>query len=65
MHAVTDYYNSGDAAVTSILAGADMILMPADFDSAYAGVLGAVYDGRITMDRLNESVRRILSVKLR
>ena len=65
MHAVTDYYNSGDAAVTSILAGADMILMPADFDSAYAGVLGAVYDGRITMDRLDESVRRILSVKLR
>ena len=65
MHAITDYYNSGDAAVTAILAGDDMILMPADFDAAYAGVLNAVYEGRITMERLNESVRRILRVKLR
>ncbi len=65
MHAITDYYNSGEAAVAAFLAGNDMILMPADFDAAYTGVLGAVYDGRISTERLNESVRRILKVKLR
>ena len=65
MHAITDYYNSGDAAVTAFLAGNDMILMPASFEDAYNGVINAVYDGRISMERLNESVRRILTVKLR
>ena len=40
-----------------------MLLMPADFQKAYQAVLNAVNDGRITRERLDESVLRILKVK--
>jgi len=63
MGAVTDYWNSADAAIQAIEAGADMLLMPADFKSAYDAVLTAVHNGEITEDRINESVRKILEVK--
>lgn len=64
MGAVSCNYSSGDAAVQAILAGADMLLMPADFHSAYAGVCQAVMDGRISEERLNASVRRIIREKI-
>lgn len=64
MGAVSNYYSSGEAAVQAFLAGVDMLLMPVDFQSAYDAVLNAVYDGTITEERLNESVERILAVKL-
>jgi len=41
----------------------DMVLMPSDFKSAYAGVLDAVKSGTITEERLNESVLRIILMK--
>ena len=63
MGAIVANYGSGDAAVQSFLAGADMILMPSDFQSAYQAVLEAVNNGIISMERLNESVLRILTVK--
>lgn len=64
MKAVSDQYTSGEACIMALEAGADMLLMPADFTAAYEGVLSAVYEGRITEERLNESVVRILKVKL-
>ena len=42
----------------------DMLLMPEDFQSAYQGVLGAVKDGTVSEERIDESVRRILELKL-
>ena len=63
MNAVTDEYTSGEAAVRSILAGADIILMPYDYREAFDAVLDAVRSGVISEDRLNESVLRILEVK--
>lgn len=63
MGAIAYNYNSADAAVNAILAGADMVLMPADFKSAYAGVLEAVQNGRISEERIDESVSRILEKK--
>ena len=39
--------------------------MPADFQSAYAAVLNEVGAGRISEERLEESLRRIISLKLR
>lgn len=50
--------------MTAIQAGVDMILMPEDFQSAYQGVMDAVTGGTITEDRINESVARIIKVKL-
>lgn len=63
MAAITDYYTADEAAVKAILAGADMILMPEDFELAYNGVLEAVNNGTITEERINESLRRIYRVK--
>ena len=65
MGAVTNLYGSGEAAVQAFLAGSDLLLMPADFQSAYAAVLNEVGAGRISEERLEESLRRIISLKLR
>ena len=64
MGAISDNYGSADAAVRSVNAGADIVLMPKDFVSAYQGVLNAVESGTISADRIDESVRRILRVKM-
>ncbi len=65
MGAVADYYTPEEAAVKALLAGNDMILMPTDLDRAYNGILDAVNRGEISEDRINESVLRILALKLR
>ncbi len=62
--AITAYYSAGAAAVTALEAGADMLFLPADLDAAYAAIDGAMKSGRITEERLNQSVARILKVKL-
>ena len=61
--AITSSYSSGQAAVAAIIAGADMIYMPEDFQEAYNGIMEALSTGVITEDRLNESIRRILRVR--
>lgn len=63
MGAIADNYDSATAAINAINAGADMLLMPEDFDAAYQGVLSAVNKGTLTTDRIDQSVIRILSVK--
>ena len=40
-----------------------MLLKPDDFQSAYYAVLNAVYNGTISEERINTSVRRILKMK--
>lgn len=65
MEAITKYYSSEEAAVMCIQAGADMILMPEDFHSAYQGILTAIQNGSITEDRINESLTRIFRIKYR
>ncbi|MBQ8956279.1 MAG: hypothetical protein IJ075_04855 [Lachnospiraceae bacterium] len=65
MGAVTQVYpDSGDAAVAAIKAGADIVLMPADFNEAYHAVLSAASSGEIEEQRIDDSLRRILIVKL-
>ena len=64
MGAVTKQYNSEEACILALSAGADMLLMPEDFKSAYSGVLKAVNEGRISEEALNEAVKRIIRVKL-
>lgn len=63
MGAITSGYHSSDAAVTAILAGVDMILMPENFAEAYDGVINAVNNGLITQERIDESVVRIVRLK--
>ena len=65
MKAVSNSFPSGVAAKTAFQAGVDIILMPEDFPAAYAAMLQAVRSGEIPGSRLDESVRRILTLKLR
>jgi len=63
MCAITDNYSSADSAVLAVEAGMDMILMPYDIADAVSGLENAVYSGRITPDRIDESVLKILEKK--
>ncbi|MBR1876117.1 MAG: glycoside hydrolase family 3 protein, partial [Lachnospiraceae bacterium] len=63
MNAVTDNYSPGEAAKLAITAGADLLLKPENFEEAYNALLEAVSSGEITEDRIDDSVRRILSLK--
>ena len=53
----------GRAAVESIKAGNDLILIPSDLDAAYNGVLNAVRSGEISEARIDDSARKILMTK--
>jgi beta-N-acetylhexosaminidase len=55
--------SAGRAAVEALKAGADYILIPADLDGAYTGVLAAVKSGEIAESRIDESVGKILRAK--
>ena len=63
MGAVANNYTAAEAAVLTFKAGTDILLMPANFTEAYNAILTAVNSGDISIDRLNESVYRILSLK--
>ena len=65
MGAITEYYKSDVAAIMALKAGADMVLMPENFEEAYQGVLDAVVDGTVSEERIDDSLRRIYRVKLR
>jgi beta-N-acetylhexosaminidase len=65
MGGITDHFEPGEAAVRAILAGGDQILKSPDTDSAIAAVRRAVETGRISPERLDQSVRRILEAKSR
>lgn len=64
MGAITNSFSSGQAAVQGIRAGLDMLLCPQDLSVAYKSVLRAVRNGSISEKRIDESVRRIVRVKL-
>jgi len=60
MGAIVAKYGAGEATVRAFLAGSDLLLIPADADSAVAAMTAAVAAGRITPQRLAQSVRRVL-----
>ena len=64
MGAVTEQYTSGEAALTALNAGADLLLMPEDFQDAYQAVLQAAENGELSEARIDESAERILRVKI-
>ncbi len=70
MGALMERYAIGEAALAAFLAGADVLAFGADFGhmpeeqkDAYATLLEAYRAGAITAERLDESVRRVLSLK--
>jgi beta-N-acetylhexosaminidase len=63
MSAISRRHRSGEAAVRALEAGADVILMPASVAAAVEGIVDAVRHGRITEERLDRSVLRLLRAK--
>jgi len=63
MDAIKNNYKSSQAAILALEAGNDIVLMPYDYIEAFEGVLNAVKSGRISEERINESVMRILELK--
>jgi beta-N-acetylhexosaminidase len=63
MSGLTIYFKQDEAAVRAVLAGADMLLKPADPDAVARGLREAVASGRLTEKRIEDSARRILAAK--
>ncbi len=64
MGAVSDNYTPAESAVMALQAGCDMLLLSGHFEEAYQAVLDAAERGEIPESSLEESVRRILRLKL-
>lgn len=68
MNAVSGKMDLGEAAVQSFLAGSDVILVSSygkNIPLIYNALLSAVKEGVISMERLDDSVKRIIELKLR
>jgi beta-glucosidase-like glycosyl hydrolase/CubicO group peptidase (beta-lactamase class C family) len=63
MGAIVTRYGTGESAVRAFLAGSDLLLFPADPRAAIDAMVTAVDSGRIAMERLDRSVRRMLELK--
>ena len=63
MKAVTNYYSTREACVKAFKAGNDILLMPSSVRDGISAIYDAVVKRDISEDRLNESVRKILSAK--
>ena len=63
MDAIDEFFPETGSAVSAVLAGNDM-LCTGSFRRQYDAVLKAVRDGDITEERIDQSVRRIISWKI-
>ncbi len=73
MKAIVENFGEEDTVIRAINAGADIVLMPAivqgtdqikNLDKVYNAAVEAVKSGKIPEERVNESVRRILKLKI-
>ncbi|MDO4505594.1 MAG: glycoside hydrolase family 3 protein [Spirochaetales bacterium] len=64
MKAVSNYFESTESALMAIKAGCDIILMPHDYAKTFDYLVSCVENGTIPMERINESIERILKMKL-
>ena len=63
MGAIANRYGADEAPVMAVEAGADILLMPVNPETAIQAVCEAVREGRISRDRIRESVERIWKAK--
>ena len=63
MGALSGAYSQGEIAVRALEAGMDILLHPADAGETIAAVVAAVEQGRVTRERIRESVDRIRAAK--
>jgi beta-N-acetylhexosaminidase len=63
MQGIADNFSPGDAVIRALLAGADKMLISPDEMTAINEVIRAVESGRISEERIDRSVRKILRLK--
>lgn len=64
MGAISEHFGPVDAAIRAVKAGADILLMPVGIQAVANGLYDSVNAGDISEDRLEQSVERILTLKL-
>lgn len=65
MGAITQKYSPAEAAVETVKAGVDIVLLPADYVKAVEGIIKAVGNGTLDEKKIDESVYRILAFKMK
>ncbi len=65
MKAIIDHFGKVESNVMAVKAGADLILMPVDPYLGKKALIQAARSGQITEERIDQSVRRILSLKIK
>jgi len=66
MESITAYYSEDQAAAVAVEAGSDLLMgasTPADVASMIQGIKQAIDSGKISQQRIDDSVRRILMLK--
>lgn len=63
MGAITEQYSAGEAAISALQAGCDILLMPKDLEEAFDAVMDAIENGTLTVQWLDATVERILRFK--
>src|SRR5208337_4592922 len=65
MQGLAAMFDTAEASVRAIQAGADVLLMPKRAEDAIRGLTAAVASGRISRKRIDDSVNRVLAAKIR
>lgn len=63
MQGVAKYYQPGEVALRSLLAGTDVLLMPGDIPTTFMMIKKAIADGLISQQEIDERCKKILSAK--
>jgi len=63
MKGVTKFYKDGEAEVMGIIAGNDILELAHDTRQAVKKIKQAIKDQRISMERIDESVKKVLTAK--
>lgn len=63
MRGITSHYSPAEAAIMALHAGADILLLSPDELAAIDGLIKAVENGRVSEERIDHSVRKILTLK--
>ncbi|QAS52034.1 glycoside hydrolase family 3 protein [Halobacillus litoralis] len=64
MNAIADHFGAVDAAIRAVNAGTDIVLMPVGLEEVATGLYDAVDEGEVAIETINDSVNRILTLKL-
>ncbi|PZD94593.1 hypothetical protein DNH61_16635 [Paenibacillus sambharensis] len=63
MNAISGHFGEKEAVSMAVAAGVDIILMPSSSKAAHEAIMEAVRSGEIGLERIDESVSRIMRLK--